>query len=221
MVMKVAFLFDVLSPYSYLAFKQLHRLPPDTTVEYVPVLFAALLNHHGQIGNAEIESKRRFTYRFCLWRAGRLGIPMRLPPAHPFNPLMAQRLIIVAGSRHQAVESVFDAVFMEGKDVSQSEVIDELAASLGIAEPQQRLADPAVKEELRKNTDRAIALGAFGVPTLVVNNELFWGLDALEMAADFIRDAGLFNTPQMRQIDTLPVGITRRTPDSHDSMQRS
>jgi 2-hydroxychromene-2-carboxylate isomerase len=213
--MKIALLFDVISPYSYLALKQLHRLPPDIAIEYVPILFAALLNHHGQIGNAEIESKRRFTYRFCLWKAGRLGIPMRMPPAHPFNPLMAQRLIIVAGSRRQAVETVFDAVFMHGKDVSQPEVIDELAGKLGIAQPQQKLADPAVKEELRKNTDRAIALGAFGVPTLAVNDEIFWGLDALEMAADFIRDPGLFNTPQMRQIDTLPVGITRRNPNPH------
>jgi 2-hydroxychromene-2-carboxylate isomerase len=209
---KVSWLFDVISPFSYLALKQLHRLPAGVTVEYVPILFGGLLNHHGQLGNAEIEPKRRFTYRFCLWKAHTLGIPMRMPPAHPFNPLLALRLIVAAGSRREAVEAVFDAAFLHGRDVARPEVIEELAGRLGIPAPEERLADPRVKEELRKNTEWAISLGAFGVPTLVVDNELFWGHDALDMGVDFIRDAGLFRTPAMQAIEELPVGITRRQP---------
>jgi 2-hydroxychromene-2-carboxylate isomerase len=100
---KVSWFFDVVSPYAYLAFKRLSLLPATTSVEYVPVLFAGLLSHFGQLGPAEIASKRRFTYRFALWRARQLGIPMRWPDAHPFNPLTAQRLIIAAGSDRQAV----------------------------------------------------------------------------------------------------------------------
>ena len=88
--MNVCWLFDVISPFSYLSLKQLDRLPQDAKVEFVPVLFAGLLNHYGQIGNAEIASKRRSTYRFALWRARKMGIEMRLPPAHPFDPLIAQ-----------------------------------------------------------------------------------------------------------------------------------
>ena len=74
----------------------------------MPVLFAALLDHFGQRGPAEIPSKRRFTYRFALWRARRLQLPMRLPPAHPFNPLAALRLIIAAGSTLHAARTVLD-----------------------------------------------------------------------------------------------------------------
>jgi 2-hydroxychromene-2-carboxylate isomerase len=83
---KISWVFDVISPFAYLGLKQLPQLPHDVEIEFIPVLFAGLLNHHGQIGNAEIPSKRRFTYRFALWRARKLGVPLRMPPAHPFNP---------------------------------------------------------------------------------------------------------------------------------------
>jgi len=122
--------FDVISPFAYLGLKQLPQLPNDVEVEFVPVLFAGLLNHHGQIGNAEIESKRRFTYRFAIWRARRLGVPLRMPPAHPFNPLAALRLVIAAGGDRHAVATVFDAVFRHGRDVANVEVIAKLTQEL-------------------------------------------------------------------------------------------
>jgi 2-hydroxychromene-2-carboxylate isomerase len=173
------------------------------------VLFAALLNHHGQIGNAEIESKRRFTYRFALWRARKMGIAMRMPPSHPFNPLAALRLIVAAGSNRAAVERVFDAVWLEGRDAADGGVIAELAAELGVLDPQAALAAPAVKQELIDNTNWAIEHGIFGVPTLVIDGEIFWGHDSFEMAVDYLRDPRLFADPAMQAIDTLPVGVRR------------
>jgi len=80
---RVSWLFDVISPFAYLAFPRLEELPAGVELEVVPVLLAALLDHFGQRGPAEIPSKRRFTYRFVLWRARRLGLPLRMPPAHP------------------------------------------------------------------------------------------------------------------------------------------
>ena len=94
--MKISWVFDFISPYSYLSFQQLPALPAGTQLELVPVLFAGLLNHFGQLGPAEVAPKRRFTYRFVLWRARRMGLPLKVPPAHPFNPLSALRLAIAA-----------------------------------------------------------------------------------------------------------------------------
>jgi 2-hydroxychromene-2-carboxylate isomerase len=205
----ISWVFDVISPFSYLGLKQLSQLPRDIEIEFAPVLFAGLLNHHGQIGNAEIESKRRFTYRFALWRARRLGIPMRLPPAHPFNPLSALRLVIAAGTNRNAVETVFDAVFMQGRDVADPNVIADLARQLGIADAQAALNDGQVKQKLRDNTDWAIAHGVFGVPTFVIGAETFWGHDSLEMVLDYLREPSLFQDPEMQKIDRLPVGVTR------------
>jgi 2-hydroxychromene-2-carboxylate isomerase len=205
--MKVSFVFDVISPFSYLAIKQLPQLRAE--VEFVPVLFAGLLNHHGHTGPAEIPSKRRFTYRFALWRAGKMGVPMHMPPSHPFNPLSALRLVIAAGSDRRAAETLLEAVFMHGRDVSDPLVLAEIATDLGVTDLQAALADQAVKDRLRANTDWAIARGVFGVPTFVVGDELFWGHDAFEMLLDYLRDPAPFETPEMRRIETLPVAVSR------------
>ena len=156
-VARVSWVFDVISPFAYLAFSRLEELPDGVELQLVPVLLAALLDHFGQRGPAEIPPKRRFTYRFVLWRARRLGLPLRMPPAHPFNPLAALRLIIAAGSDRRAAGTVLRAVFGEGRDVTDPAVIADLAEQLGVANPQAALADPAVKQRLRDNTEWACA----------------------------------------------------------------
>jgi len=211
---KMFWVFDVLSPFAYLELKRLPELPGAERIEYVPVLLAGLLDHHGQIGPAEIAPKRRFTYRFVLWQARKMGIPMRMPPAHPFNPLSALRLIIAAGSTRAAVERVFDAVFLQGYDVTDAGVLRELAAGLGVADPQVVLAAPVTKQKLRDNTAWAIERGVFGVPTLLVGEEIFWGQDAFEMARDFVRDPAAFADRDMRALESLPVGASRPRPEA-------
>jgi len=207
---KVSWVFDVISPFSYLAFPRLVELPPHVQLECVPVLLAGLLKHFGQAGPAEIPSKRRFTYRFVIWRARSMGIPMRMPPAHPFNPLSALRLIIAAGGDRRAAGTVLDAVFRDGRDVSDPAVIADLAPLLGVTNPQAAIADPAVKERLRANTDWAISRGIFGVPTLVIGEELFWGHDAVDMALEYLKRPQAFADAAMQAADTVPVGVVRR-----------
>lgn len=204
-----SWVFDCLSPFAYLGFRDLERLPAHVELRYVPVLLAPLLSHFGQKGPAEIPSKRAFTYRFVLWRAQRMGIPLRFPPVHPFNPLAALRLIVAAGSDRRAVGTVLDAVFRDGRDLADAAVIADLARTLGVAEPARAVSDPAVKQRLRDNTDWAIAHGVFGVPTLVIGEELFWGHDAFGMALDYLADPAAFHTPQMRAVERLPVGVER------------
>jgi 2-hydroxychromene-2-carboxylate isomerase len=206
---RASWVFDVISPFAYLAFPRLPELAQYAQLEVVPVLLAALLEHFGQLGPAEIAPKRRFTYRFSLWRARRLGVPMHFPPAHPFNPLAALRLIIAAGSDRRAAGTVLDAVFRDGRDVSDPAVIGELAQVLGVSDPQAALSDPAVKQRLRDNTSWAASRGVFGVPTLLIGDELFWGHDAIDMALDYLRRPADFEDPDMRAADTLPVGAVR------------
>jgi 2-hydroxychromene-2-carboxylate isomerase len=205
----VSWVFDVISPFAYLGFRDLERLPAHVELRFVPVLFAGMLSHFGQVGPAEIPSKRRFTYRFVLWRARRLGIPLRFPPAHPFNPLAALRLVVAAGSTRRAASVVLDAVFRGGRDVSDPTVIGELARQLDVADPERALSDPAVKQRLRENTDWAISLGVFGVPTLVIGKELFWGHDAFDMALDYLGDRAAFEDREMQAVETLRVGVER------------
>jgi 2-hydroxychromene-2-carboxylate isomerase len=207
---KLIWVYDVISPFAYLSFPRIAQLSQDITVEPKPVLFAALLDHFGQLGPAEIAPKRRYTYRYALWRARQLGLPMRFPPLHPFNPLAGLRLILAAGNDLRAAGVVLDAVFREGRDVSAPEVIADLARQLAVADPQGALSDPVIKARLRENTEWAIAHGIFGVPTLVVGEEMFWGQDGLDMGLDYLAHPEAFADPQMRAADTIPQGITRK-----------
>lgn len=206
----VSWVFDVISPFAWLGFQDLARLPPEVELRFVPVLLAGMLSHFGQKGPAEIPSKRRFTYRFVLWRARQLGLPMRFPPAHPFNPLAALRLVVAAGSDRRATSAVLAAVFRDGRDVTDPEVIAALARELGLADAERAVSDPAVKQQLRDNTNWAISLGVFGVPTLVIGEELFWGQDAFDMALDYLTRRETFRDPQMQAVEALRVGVERR-----------
>ena len=206
---RVSWVYDVISPFAYLGLRDLARLPQHVEPRCVPVLLGAMLTHFGQLGPAEIASKRRFTYRFVLWRARQMGIPMRFPPAHAFNPLAALRLAVAAGSDLRAASVLLTAAFRDGRDLTDPGVLADLARELGVADAAGAVSDPAVKQQLRANTEWAISLGVFGVPTLVIGEELFWGHDAFAMALDYLQDPAAFRDPQMAAFETLRVGVER------------
>lgn len=202
--------FDLISPFSYLHLKQFDRLPAGLEIEYIPVLFAGLLKHWEHRGPAEIPAKRIYTYRHVTWLAARLGIPFKVPPAHPFNPLHALRLVIAANPTRAHVEAAFDMIWQEGRDLMAPGNLAELGRRVGLKDVQAALADESVKARLKANTESALAKGVFGVPTCLIGETLFWGQDSLEMMLDYLKDPGLFDTPEMQRIHALPVGMARR-----------
>jgi len=180
------FHFDYLSPYAYLAWTQVHALAAHhgRAVEPVPVLFAALLDHWGTKGPAEVPPKRVYVFKDALRSARRLGVPLAPPPQHPFNPLLALRassLPMEPAQRIALVSALFAETWGGGRGVTEPSVIAECASRCGIdGETIVRLAnEPAGKETLRAASARAVAVGVFGVPTVLADGELFWGLDAL------------------------------------------
>jgi 2-hydroxychromene-2-carboxylate isomerase len=172
-VRTLIFYFDFVSPYSYIAFKRLHELPEGISVELKPVLFAALLDHFGQKGPAEVPVKRRWTYRWCTWWARSLGIPFRFPASHPFNPLHHLRLAIAAGTTPDSVGRIFDAIWTYGGGSRRSRGLRGARATLGV--DAARLGASEVKDALRRNTDEAVARGVFGVPTFEVDRRALLG----------------------------------------------
>lgn len=202
--------FDFISPFAYLQSEQLDRLGPRTRIRYRPVLFAGLLAAHGHKGPAEIPGKREFTYRFAYWQAGKLGIPFKMPHEHPFNPLPLLRLAIACDCVPEAVHRIFRFVWRDGRLPDLPIEWAELAHDLRLPDAQRRIAEPEVKEALRRNTEEAVARGVFGVPTIAVGNELFWGADATAMAAEYLAAGSKFTDPEYARIARLPVGATRR-----------
>ncbi|MDH5287291.1 MAG: 2-hydroxychromene-2-carboxylate isomerase [Betaproteobacteria bacterium] len=201
--------FDFVSPFAYLASERLGSLAPAIRVRHRPVLFAALLDANGQKGPAEIAAKRAFTYRFVVWQARRWGIPVKFPHVHPFNPLPLLRLAIACDCRPDAVQRIFRFVWRDGRLPDLPIEWAELAHDLGVPDAAARIGDPQVKEELRRNTDEAIARGVFGVPTLAIGETLFFGADAMDMALDFAKAGCRFDDPEYERVASLPEGARR------------
>ena len=200
--------FDFVSPFACICLHRLKELPADISIEYRPVLFAGLLNHWGQKGPAELPTKRRYTYRWSHWWANSLGIPLRYPAAHPFNPLRHLRLAIACGSKPEAVRRIFDAIWTNGEDALDPARFARLCRDLGVASESLDVSD--VKETLRKNTQQAAARGVFGVPTFDVDGELFWGADSIAFLNAYLADPAVLKNDEVRRLDGLPVAAARR-----------
>jgi 2-hydroxychromene-2-carboxylate isomerase len=198
--------FDFVSPFAYICLRRLKELPPDLHIEFRPILFAGVLNHWGQKGPAELPTKRRYTYRWSHWWAHSLGLPLKYPAAHPFNPLHHLRLAIACGSKPEAIGSIFDEIWTTGADASDAARFAALSRKLGVVEVGQE-----AKDQLRKNTDEAVQRGVFGVPTFEVDGELFWGADSIEFLQDFLKDPAVLKNQEMQRLDGLPAGASRRT----------
>jgi 2-hydroxychromene-2-carboxylate isomerase len=203
--------FDIVSPFAYLQSERLAGLPAKLQVRYRPILFAALLDHHGQKGPAEIPAKRAFTYRHVVWQARRHGVPIKFPHEHPFNPLPLLRLAIACECTADAVHRIFRFVWRDGRLPDLPIEWAELVHDLGVPDATTRIASPDVKAELRRNTDEAIARGVFGVPTIAIGDELFWGDDATAMAVDFAMAGCRYDDPEYARVSSLPIGAARDT----------
>lgn len=203
--------FDFISPYAYFALLKLDEvLPSGVDIHLRPLLFAGLLNHHGQKGPAEIATKRIWTYQSCAWTAAQAGIPFRFPAAHPFNPVAYLRLCLAAGATRAATRTIFDALWTRGADPADPALVAELAERLDL--PLAAIGAPAVKQQLRSNGDDAIKAGVFGVPTLVIDDQLFWGVDGMAFAAAYLADPTLLASAEMRRLASLPAAATRVPP---------
>jgi 2-hydroxychromene-2-carboxylate isomerase len=219
----IHFYFDVISPYAWLAFKAL----PSTLegiahrVHYHPVVFGAMLKHHGQLGPAELPGKRDWTYRQVMWLAKQQGTVLQMPASHPFNSLAMQRMAVATSSDGQpareVVEAIFKHVWCSGLEATDANRMAELQAQLSKwmqqSQPNFQFDIQAleVKQKLQQQTQAAIDLGLFGVPSMVVDGQVFWGQDALPMLRAYLEGDAWFQTSDWLDVGQLPVGVRRNT----------
>lgn len=182
----VEFFFDPISPYAWLASRDIPRLEAaGLTVDCRPVLFAGLLNAHGQKGPAEIPAKRTYTFRDVLRLAAQRGWTVQGPPTHPFNPLRALRLCAAVDDRRERQRlacALLDAAWELGRDLNETATLEAALDACGLA-PRALLdaaATPEIKARLAAATQAAIEAGVFGVPSFRYEGELFWGADRID-----------------------------------------
>ena len=218
---EIHFYFDVISPYAWLAFQALPQTLDGIPhrVHYHPVVFGAMLKHHDQLGPAEMAGKRDWTYRQVMWLAKQQGTVLQMPASHPFNSLTLLRMAVATAPNgepsREVVETIFKHVWCSGLEATDEVRIVELQKQLTqlmqLSQPgfQIDIQSPEVKQLLQQQTQAAIDLGLFGVPSMVVDGQVFWGQDALPMLRAYLEGDAWFESSDWRDAGKLPVGIRR------------
>ena len=174
---QVEFFYDYVSIYSYLADSQLDKLG-GADIVYRPMFLGAVMEASGNRPPGTVEAKRRYMMVDIDRWAKRYSLPLHMNPVFPQNTLKALRLALVA--QHEGVfervhQALFEAMWIHEKEMSDAAVLEPIAADAGLS--LATIEDQAIKDELKANTEEAVARGAFGAPTFFVGEQMFFGND--------------------------------------------
>lgn len=209
--------FDFVSPYAYLALTQVQAFGQQHSIEWKlrPVVYGALLNATGLIGPAEVDIKRRYTFRDIQRTAQLLEIPLVGPPQHPFRSLEALRAVCLYRDHELGLPfavQLATACWGEGRPLTEPATIAQAATAVGLgaADLAERINDPEVKGALRESTEAALEEGVFGVPTFRCADELFWGHDRLDHLAAWIDGRLAPRGDAAAAMESRPRGVDRK-----------
>lgn len=212
---RLLFHFDFISPYAYLGWTQIHALAARHALEVTPVptLFSALLAEGKTRGPAEIPAKRRYFFKDVFRTAHLLGVPIAMPPTHPFNPLLGLRIASLPmdeARRAAVITAIFNATWAGGAGIESEERVTAALDAAGLPGAELVARAPEAKAELRRATDDAIAHGVFGVPTMRVEDELFWGVDSFGHLERYLEGKDPLRGLDLRLLE-VPASAIRRT----------
>ncbi len=192
------FYFDIGSPYSYLSAHRVEAFGErlGLEVQWVPFLLGGVFQAVGNDMPARIKPKGDWLFRDVTMQAKRQGVPFRMSSHFPINSIRPQRALVAAGRLHgQAgirglAMPLFDAYWAEDRDVSKPEELVAVANRAGLNGEMiaEMCGDPEVKQELIDITAAAVERGAFGAPTFVIRDQLFWGNDRFDLMEWYLRD---------------------------------
>lgn len=191
----VEFYFDYSSPFTYLAATQIRRVVDEAAGVLVwrPFFLGGLFKAIGApVVPLEVlpEAKRSYQDLELTRWAARWGVPFSFTPHFPLNTIAALRLTIAApeDAREALVGALMRRAWVAGEDLAQPEVLNAGLVEVGLdGALLAATKEPAVKDELRRNTEEAVARGVFGAPSFFVGDELFWGQDRLDFVAEALR----------------------------------
>ena len=189
MIKPFDFYFDFISPYSFLAHKEISKIEKNTGVKirYNPILLGGLHNLHGIKAPAFIPAKAKHMIRDCKLIAERNKTKFKFNSYFPIRSLNLMRGVLVAEEdniKSYYIDSIFNTIWQDGLNMNDEIVIQKVLKNLNI-NPKTfalRSTSSSIKDSLRKKTSEAFSKGIFGAPTFVVNNKIFWGQDRIEFA---------------------------------------
>jgi len=189
MIKSFDFYFDFVSPYSFLAHKEISKIEKKNSVKikYKPILLGGLHNLHGIKAPAFIPAKAKHMIRDCKLIAEKNKIKFKFNSYFPIRSLNLMRGVLVAEEdnyKSYYIDSIFNAIWQDGLNMNDENIIQKILKNLNI-NPKTfslRSASSSIKDSLRKRTNEAYEKGIFGAPSFVSNNKIFWGQDRIEFA---------------------------------------
>ncbi len=188
MTKSIDFYFDFISPYSYIAHKQIIKLNKRNNFNYKPILLGGLHNLGGITAPAFNERKMKNMKNDCLLISEKNNIPFKWNEKFPINSLYLMRgfLFIDENKREKFIDCCFDAYWKDNIDISKEENLKKILSQCEIDQKKfnEGIKEIKIKNKLKDLTSLAFNNDVFGAPTFVVNNKLFWGQDRLDYALD-------------------------------------
>ena len=187
MIKSFDFFFDFISPYSYLAHKQIRNIEFQNKIEinYMPILLSGLLNLAEIKAPVFIPSKAKFMIKDCKLFAEKLNIKFKFNSYFPIQSLNLMRGVLIAKKENKTslyIDKFFDACWKDGLNLNDQKIVDEILEELNfnLETFKLKISEHKIKDELKKRTKDAFSKGVFGAPSFIINNKMFWGQDRLE-----------------------------------------
>jgi 2-hydroxychromene-2-carboxylate isomerase len=194
---KAYFYYDLISPFTYFFLKSKGILQERLELIPVPIFAAGLFRLQNNRGPAEVAQKRDYTYQFCVWKAQQLKIPFQFPPRHPFASAPAQRLLLQIGADLETLERAFDFVWANGNDPELQ--WEAFCVAIGLDKSTPKPNDDTVKQALIDSTQAASEQGVFGVPSLRIESQVFWGSDSIDWILAYLENPSMFDEPAFKK----------------------
>ncbi|MDT0633924.1 2-hydroxychromene-2-carboxylate isomerase [Spectribacter hydrogenoxidans] len=190
------FFWDPASPYTYLAATRIEKLAEESgiSLRWRPFLLGGVFKATGNRAPAEVAAKGRYLFEDLQRWASLYSVPLRFPDSFPANSIQSLRAALVAEESDQGpafARAIMAAHWGEGRDINDAAVLAETAESVGLEADTvaQRMQAQEIKDQLRANTDEAVARGAFGAPTFFVGDAMFWGNDRLPLLKAYLQES--------------------------------
>jgi len=191
---KVEFYYDISSPYSYLASTRIEGICEryGAELEWKPFLLGGVYKETGNRAPLEVPNKKAYMIRDLNDWARYYGVLLNFPGLFPLNSVKAMRGALVAkekGKIKDYTHRLFALYWIEGKDLSQDEVLKKAVSDLGMDGDWflKRIGEQDIKDELRRETEEAVRRGAFGAPTVFMDDRMFWGNDRLIFVEEYLK----------------------------------
>ena len=189
MIKPFDFYFDFISPYSFLAHKEIRKIESKANIKinYKPVLLGGLHNLHGIKAPAFIPAKAKHMIRDCKLIAERNNVKFKFNSYFPIKSLNLMRGVLVAEEdniKNYYIDNIFNTVWQDGLNMNDEIIVQKVLKNLNV-NPKTfslRSLSSLIKDSLRNKTTEAYEKGIFGAPTFVSNNKIFWGQDRIEFA---------------------------------------